>query len=178
MPVEYSFYKLCKDLLKPKRYVQSLQSKLELYIPRKDESYTPGYRRFLQKVIALRTYSVPLEDITDLFKLEKKIMQLMHADSQDGSATWYLDCCTGPVNAETCLLLTNYNLETPINAAVVQIQLDFTRKDDELFDGEEMGEDIQRVLAIYREQVQRMKDRIETEYKVLVNALDWANQAF
>ena len=48
----------------------------------------------------------------------------------------------------------------------------------ELFDGEEMGEDIQRVLAIYREQVQRMKDRIETEYKVLVNALDWANQAF
>ena len=97
MPVEYSFYKLCKDLLKPKRYVQSLQSKLELYIPRKDESYTPGYRRFLQKGIALRTYSVPLEDITDLFKLEKKIMQLMHADSQDGSPTWYLDCCAGPV---------------------------------------------------------------------------------
>lgn len=178
MPVDYSFYKLCKDLLKPKRYVQNLQFRLELYIPKKDESYTTAYRRFLQKIIALRTYSVPIDDIADLFKIEKKIMQLMHADSLSNSPTWYLEFCEGPIKPDSCLLLTNYDLETPISAANVQTQLDFARSERELFAGEEMGEDIHRVIAIYRDQVSKMKERVDTEYKVLVNALDWANQVF
>ncbi len=71
-PLEsYSFYQLCRKLMKPKPYVRHLQKKLDLYIPPNCEKYSREYLLFMRKIIAMRTYSVPYEMIVDIFKLEQ-----------------------------------------------------------------------------------------------------------
>ena len=178
MPDLMTIHQLCQRLHKSKPYVRTLQSKLELPVSRNPERYDDNYRRFLQKIIALRTFSIPFDLITELFGIEKKMLMLMHADSMTDSPTWYLECCSNTTKPEHCLLLTNYELENPIRSRDVQIHLNFRKREGELFAGSEMGEDIQRVIDRYLELVDQLKSRMNPEYNVLCNALDWANAAF
>jgi hypothetical protein len=173
----YSFYQLCRRLLKPKPYVRTLQKKLDLYIPPNGDKYSREYLLFMRKIIALRTYSVPYDMIEALFKLEKKIMILLHADALAKSPDWYLAFCGAPSDPDRCLLLTNYNLDNPISTGSVQTQLNFGGREEELFTGKDMGEDIHRILQIYQKQVADLQERIDHEYQVLISALDWANEA-
>jgi hypothetical protein len=179
MAKKYTLNEFCRSLGKAPPLVHQIQTGLGLHIPRRDEGYSPAYLGFMQKVVSLRTFSVPVADIADLFEKEKKILELLHVDSIADSPTWYLDACgcdDGP--ADNSLLLTGHNLGFPITAEVIQSNLDFRERDPELFTSREMGEDIRRVLKLYLKLLEKIKGKVETERPILEQALAWSAQAF
>lgn len=125
-------------------YVSGLQKRFELP-GMAGAGYSDAYLVFLRNLIALRTLNISEDILLDLWHLEKKLLQLLHADST-GSATWFLDSCAVGKNPERRLLLTNYDLGVPVTADEVQIGLNFADTAPELFAGREMGEDALRVL--------------------------------
>jgi hypothetical protein len=186
----YTFGELCKAVGKATTTVRNMQTALDLYVPSSApvhrgsrarrsarDRYSGAYLRFLRKVIALRTFNVPMEDIHALFLKEKKILELLHFDTMTTSPTWYLDACGPGEMSENHLLLTGYNLDFPLASEAIQSNLNFGRKDAELFAGAEMGEDVRRVLRLYLKLLRKIRARIETEKPVLVHALAWARSA-
>jgi hypothetical protein len=175
----FSFPDLCRILGKDAFTIKGLQRHLELHMPEKGGVYTQSYAIFMEKIVALRAFNVPQEDIKALFETEKKILRLLHVDTLTDSPTWYLDAC---VSAEDCegaadrLLLTGHRLDFPAGAPAVQHNLDFGRRDPELFKGVEMGEDIRRVFRKYLTLLDALTERIRKERPVLRNALDWAER--
>ena len=169
-----SFYEFCRRLGKSSPYVYHLQSKLGLNIPDKGEDYTEAYLAFMQTVVSLRTFSVPLDDIGQLFDTEKKLLKLLNVDRLTHSRTWYLDAC-GQVfsNVETRLMLTGYDFDLYIKPGSIQSNLDFGPKEAELFTGHEMGEDARRVFDVYVRQRDAVMERVQQEIPVLERALDW-----
>lgn len=173
------FGALCRILGKPPVYVLRLQQALELYVPGADEGYKRAYVCFLEKIVALRTFGIPLADVTDLFSKERRLLELLRFDALSDSPTWYLDGC-GRQGRELgdCLLLSGYSLGFSLDTPAYQPNLDFGRRDDHLFAGHEMGENIDRSLRIYREQAAKMCTRISQEIPVLQNALYWGERFF
>ena len=179
MLTTYSYNEMVETLAKPRMYVRSLQKKLDLYIPKGSKArYSQAYVRFLQKVIALRTFSVSLEKIVDIFEMEKKILVLLHIDTLTDSPTWYLDACENDGTLEQALLLTGYNIGFPLTATAVQAHLNFGVKDAELFTNREMGVDIRDVLRKYTEKVEVIQAIVRKETPVLERALFWADDTF
>jgi hypothetical protein len=172
----YSVKQVSDKLGKDPFFIRNLQKALDLHIP-DGEGYSLGYLRFLRKIVALRTFSVPMEDITRLFDIEKKILRLLRADTHSASPTWYLDACAGRGRHEFRLLLTGFDLGVPVAGGAIQTSLDFGSARPELFEGEEMGEDIGRILEQYLKLVERIRQRSQQEAPVLRHALAWSRQA-
>jgi hypothetical protein len=174
-----SFNDLCKALGKGPNYIRNLQTHLELHFPRKEQGYSKAYCHFLDRVIFLRAFSVPVDDIADLLRKEKKILELLHLDSMSDSPTWYLDMCPEEPNGTgTQLLLTGHELGFPVSGEVIQSNLDFKRRQAELFTSQEIGEDVRKVLRLYHKQLDKVRDRISAEKPILERALFWSEQAF
>lgn len=168
------FRDLCRVLGKSPVYVRNLQIRLGLHIPANGEGYPAAYAHFLRIIIALRTFSVPLDDIIALLETEKKLLILLKVDTLTSSKTWFLDAC-GSCSASTQrLLLTNHDIGHAIMPAGIQFNLDFSVRQPELFSGAEMGEDVRRVLALYHKWRNRVLDRVWAEEPVLQQALAWA----
>ena len=174
----YSFAELCQVLGKNSFFVRNLLRTLELPHDGKSGSYPQTYVRFLEKVVALRAFSVPLKTIRDLFEIEKKALHLLHLDSLSSSQTWYLEECCRESRSERCLLLTGYDVGFPVTAGVVQSHLNFNQKEVELFHGSEMGEDVRRVLELYIKLEQEVQAQVKRESRVLKEALSWAERVF
>jgi hypothetical protein len=175
----YSLQDMCRILGKDSFTVRNVQRHLELQVPGKGEAYTQGYLNFMEKIVALRAFHVQLDDIRELFEIEKKILRLLHVDTLTPSPTWYLDACDSPGEGNgngNRLLLTGYRLDGPVSAHAVQHTLDFGRRDRELFKGVEMGEDVRLVMRKYLDLLDNLTSRIEKEKPVLQNALDWADR--
>jgi len=172
----YSFSELCQALGKSRVLVRNLQNTLKLHIPDAEEGYSEAYLMFMEGIIALRTFSVSLEEIGDLFRKELKILRLLHVDSMSDSPTWYLDLCTCHKDREGRLLLTGHDLGFSTAAQAIQANLDFRERPTELFKGVEMGEDIRRVMTDYIELVSRVRSKVHTQKDVLKNALAWAQR--
>jgi len=173
------FGDLCRILGKPPVYVMRVQQALDLYQPSADEGYRRAYVCFLEKIVALRTFGVPLADIADLFAKERRLLELLRFDALSDSPTWYLDGCGRQARDQgDCLLLSGYCLGFSIETPAYQPNLDFGRRDDHLFAGHEMGEDICRSLGIYRAQAAKLCARISQEIPVLQNALYWGQRYF
>jgi len=147
-----TFPEMCHMLGKSGPYVHNLQSKMGLYIPGHGDDYSDAYVVFMQTVISLRTFSIPVDDICQLFETEKKLLKLLKVDSLTHSKTWYLDACG--LSRETRdgkrLLLTNHEIDLHIKPNAIQSNLDFGAKEKELFTGHEMGEDARRVYEVYQ----------------------------
>lgn len=178
MPDQYKFADFCRLLGKTNPYVRRLQRDLGLPVPAANDGYSNAYLRFMETVVALRTFNVPMNDISDLFEKEKKILQLLHVDSMADSSTWYMAPRNGGEHTENHLLLTGHNLGFPITSDAVQANLNFREKEPELFAGAEMGEDVRRVLKLYIKMLQRVDERVRSETPVLEEALAWAERAF
>lgn len=173
------FGDLCRILGKSPVFILRLQKALDLYVPPSDEGYQRAYVCFLEKIVALRTFGIPLPDIVDLFSKERRLLELLRFDALSDSPTWYLDGCGRRAGSEgDCLLLSGYCLGFSIDRPSYQPNLDFGRRDDHLFAGHEMGEDICRSLGIYREQAAKLCMRISREIPVLQNALYWGERYF
>lgn len=125
-------------------YLSGLQKRFELPAL-EGVAYSPAYLAFLRGVINLRTFDISEETLRDLWKLEKKLLQLLHVDSA-GSPTWFLDSCGATTHPERRLLLTNHDLGIPLTGSEVQTGLNFANSLPELFPGKDMGEDALRVL--------------------------------
>ncbi|MBT3192601.1 MAG: hypothetical protein HN341_08605 [Verrucomicrobia bacterium] len=178
MEDRYTFSRLCEILGKAPFYIANLQRSLGIYVPTSEEGYSAAYVSFMEKVVALRTFNVPTAEIVDLFSKETRILELLKFDSLSDSPTWYLDACGAPSRSDDNLLLTGYALGFPLHATAIQTNLDFGKRDDELFDGHEMGEDVSRSLEVYAKRVAKVRARIEKETPVLRNALFWGERVF
>ena len=125
-------------------YLSGLQKRFEL--PAFDGAgYPDAYLEFFRTVIYIRTFGVSEEILRELWRLEKKLMTLLHVDSS-GSRTWFLDAGGRTKHRERRLLLSNFDLGIPLDAREVQTGLDFSDRLPELFQEREMGEDALRVL--------------------------------
>ena len=118
---------------------------------------------------------MPMEDILDLFEREKSLLRLLKMDAFSDSPTWFLDNCDGNGNADCRLMLTGFDVGFPLERGLIQANLDFGRREQELFDSREMGEDAQRSLAAYLRMRERIKARVIQEKPVLEEALRWAD---
>jgi hypothetical protein len=175
------FGELCQMVGKDAVVVRNIQKQLHLHIPKKDGAYPQSYALFLEKVISLRAFHVPLEAIRDLFEVEKKLLCLLHVDSLTSSPTWYLDDCTS-LGAEEPqadrLLLSGHRLGFAPDTDSVQPTLDFGERHPELFTGNEMGENIGQVLRKYLALLHGIRERIEQEKPILENAMYWVERVF
>jgi len=172
----YSFSQLCRRIGRSPHFIRNCQSKLGLHIPKDSEGYSVAYRVFLETMIILRAFTVPLEDIVELFEAEKRILRFLRIDTLTLSPTWYLDQCGRDEGGVNRLLLTNYDLGGSITDGGVQFHLDFRGAHGELFSGAEMGQDAQRVMAAYETRLEKIRERVKTEEVVLRRALAWSAQ--
>lgn len=171
-----SFSQLCRRIGRSPHYLRNCQQKLGLHVPKDEEGYSAAYRAFLETVIILRAFSVPLEDIAELFEAEKRILRFLRVDTLTLSPTWYLDQCGRGTEGANRLLLTNQDLGGSISDGGVQFHLDFRGVHGELFSGAEMGQDAQRVMAAYETRLERLRERVRNEQIVLRRALAWSAQ--
>jgi len=80
-----------------------LQTRFELPII-EGVGYTDAYQDFLKCVVFLRVLNVSEELLRDIWKLEKKLLRLLHLDTT-GSKTWFLDACGQTTQPRRRLLL-------------------------------------------------------------------------
>lgn len=163
---------LSKALNRPAVYISGLQTRFEL--PQLHSiADSKAVLEFLRGIIALRAFNVPEESLRDLWRLEKKLLQLVHADSA-GSPTWYLDACGQGADRRRRLLLSNYDVGMDLTAGALQLGLDFASRPTELFAGKEMGEDAMRVLAQCVAINQKIFRQIKSELPGIRSAINWA----
>ncbi len=176
MATSLKFSELCQACGKSQVYVRNLLSNLGLPGPAKESSYSPSYARFIRTMVTLRTFSVPLAEIADLFTKEQIVLRLLKVDTLGTSPTWYLDQRENNGHKERRLLLTGYDVGFPIDGKVIQPNLDFTSRDKELFSAREMGEDVRHALDKYLELLAKIMDRVKQEQPILEQALQWAEE--
>ena len=129
MATALTFPELCQACGKSQGYVRNLLTNLGLPAlrslgeegpaPAKDSRYSSAYARFIQTIIALRTFSVPLGEIADLFTKEQIVLRLLKVDALGASSTWYLDQCDNKGHKDRRLLPVSYtHLTLPTNREV------------------------------------------------------------
>jgi hypothetical protein len=170
----HTFADLAKALNRSTVYVSGLQSRFELPVI-DGAGYSEAYLAFLQTVVRLRTLSITEETLRDLWHIEKKLLELLHADST-GSPTWFLDSCGASASPKRRLLLTNYELGAEVHGKGVQLGLNFADTAPELFAGQEMGEDALRVLNDYRKLYARISAEVNAEMPLVRASVTWAKR--
>ncbi len=165
---------LAKHLNRPAVVVSGFQTRFGLPVLQ-DSGYSEAYQAFLRTVVYLRTLGIAEERLLRLWRLEKKLLQLLHVDST-GSTTWFLDSCGAITRRDRRLLLTNYDIGIAVPAQALQLGLNFADKPPELFGGKEMGEDALRVLnEIIPLQAGIVAD-VAAEMPHLRETIGWANR--
>jgi len=165
---------MAKALNRSAVYLQGLQKRFELPIF-KGANYSDSYLLFLQTVITLRTLNVPEEAILELWRIERKLPQLLHADTT-GSPTWFLDSCGSRRKRNHRLLLSNFDLGVYLAPGTLQLGQQFSETAKELFTGSEMGEDVLALLDAYLKTSSAIRSSISAEIPQLRTALRFAKQ--
>ena len=133
-------------------------------------AYSDAYLEFLTKLAHLRALSIPEAALRNLWHIEKKLLLLLHADT-NGSPTWFLDACGATSHPEQRLLLSNYDIGVEIPSKTLQLGLNFSDKLPELFTGRQMGEDGLRVLHDYLQLCTRIHSDIRAELPLIRAAI-------
>lgn len=163
---------MAKALNRSPVYLSGLQARFELPAF-EDAGYSNAYFAFLRTVVFLRSLGIAEDTLLNLWHLERKLLQLLHADSS-GSPTWFLDCCGSITHRDRRLLLSNYDLGVTVASRELQLGLNFSAKHPELFSGTEMGEDALRILKDYVALYSRVRSDIATELPHIREAVKWA----
>lgn len=170
----YTLADMARELCRAPVYVKSLQTRFELPT-QSGNTYSKPYLAFLRKVVYLRTLSVSEEAILKLWRLEKKLMQLLNADVER-SPTWFLDQCGKRTHPRRRLLLTNYDTGTDLFMRKLQLGLPLRARAEELFEGREMGEDVLRVFGDYLSAYDRIRREAMEQIRLVRAAATWANR--
>ncbi len=172
MPDLLTLGDMAKTLNRSAVYLSGLQSRFELPAY-EGPAYSKAYLAFLSTIVFLRTLGISEETLLRLWQLEKKLLQLLHADST-GSPTWYLDACGSITRRDRRLLLSNYDLGVTVPSKALQLGLNFAEKLPELFGGAEMGEDALRVLNDYIALYNQIRSDLTAEVPRLREVVKWA----
>ncbi len=164
---------MAKALNRPVVYLRGLQTRFELPVVG-DAGYPDAYFAFLQSVVFLRILNIPEESLRELWRLEKKLLQLLNMDST-GSKTWFLDACGQTTHPQRRLLLSNYDIGVKLPSRTLQLGLNFASKLPEFFAGSEMGESAIRVLGQYLKICTRIQTGIDAESTLIRSAARWAS---
>ncbi len=135
--------------------------------------FSPGYAALIKKLLFLSVCGVPRKDIATLLRREKKLLEMLRADSLDPSPLWYENLCclkSGP----TRLLLSGYDLE---RTSGLQPGLDFKPRTQELFTPKEMGADALQALWNCRKTTAAIAARLDRDVPLLTAAVRWAEKA-
>jgi len=170
-----TYSQLCRHLGKPHLYIHAIKSRLKLHEPEKRAGYDSRYVAFLQTVVALRTLGVEMDEIADLFEIEKKLLCLLKVNTLTRAPVWYLAQCR-PGTAAGRLLLTHYPIRRLVTENTVQPHFDFGTQADELFSADEMGEDARAVLRLYRQHLGVITARVKAELPVLKETVRWVHR--
>ena len=154
---------------KPVPFIMNLQQKLALPVCK---TYSSGYAVLVKKLVFLSACAVPQKEIDALLTRERRLLELLKADSLDPSPEWFENLCTmksGPNR----LLLCGYDLGLKSG---VQTGLDFAEREKELFGHREMGADVLRALKLCREATAAVQFRLRQELPLLSAALKWGRK--
>jgi hypothetical protein len=151
-------------------YVRDLQARLELPV---QGPFSRAYLAFLKTFVALRTLNISEETLRELWHLERKLLELLHADST-GSQTWLLDSCGATAHRERRLLLSNFDMGVALTAPELQPGLNSSESLAELFSGQDMGEGALRVLRECIKLRARILAEISAELPHVRSAVKWA----
>ncbi len=165
---------MARRLHRPAVYLRSLQTRFELPVL-DGAGYSDAYLAFLRTLIHLRILGISEDRLRDAWRLERKLLQLLHADSS-GSPTWFLDACGQTSHPERRLLLSNYDMGLDLGIGAVQAELDFAVRPPELFQGRDMGEDAIRLFSECVWLQRKILDDVHLETPVVRSALTWANR--
>ncbi len=165
-----TFAEVCSRLNRSPVYVRGLQRRFALPIL-EGAAYSASYVAFLEGIIHLRVLGIQEDTLTHIWNLERKLMQLLHADST-GSATWFLDACGSAGKRDHRLLLSNFDIGTFLPSGAVQLGLNFSDTDKlELFTKAEMGEDAILVVRQYLPLHQQILRDVRLEVPVIRAAI-------
>ena len=165
---------MAKALNRSAVYQHGVQARFELPVF-EGAGYADAYLAFLRTVVFLRVLNVPEESLRTLWRLEKKLLQLLNMDSAaTGSPTWFLDACGRTTHARRRLLLTNHDLGVDLPSGTLQLALNFATELPELFAGRAMGEDALRVLGEYLKLHARLHADVSAEVPLVRAATRWA----
>lgn len=134
--------------------------------------YSPGYATLVKKLIWMDISSVPKKDIMSLLTRERKLLELLKADSHVPPNMWFEDQCKdtwGPGH----LLISGYSLG---HTSGVQTGLDFSERERELFKSEDMGDDALCALSLCMETQEAVISRLRQEIPTLTSALKWSRK--
>jgi hypothetical protein len=163
----HSLVDIARELKRPVIYLRGLQTRFELP---EFVGYSDAYLEFLTKLVHLRALSISEETVRNLWHIEKKLLLLLHADT-NGSPTWFLDACGATTHPEQRLLLSNFDIGVEIPSKTLQLGLNFSDKLPELFTGRQMGEDGLRLLHDYLQLCTRIRSDIQAELPILRAAI-------
>ncbi len=143
--------------------------------PARGKGYPEIYRSFFRQVVFLRLAQIPEEKIAELWTLEHKLMNLLHADTTS-SPTWMIDGHAMAGNDSRRLFLSRFDLGTDLQSACVQPGLDFSPAPAELFGGRDMGEDVLRLLDLYLAELKPVLATVAAQSALLAEAARWAGR--
>jgi hypothetical protein len=163
---------LSKALHRPVVYLHGVMARFELPLPG-EGAYPAPYQAFLRILVYLRAMNVSEDSLRELWGMEKKLLQLLHADSA-GSPTWFLDACGQTSHPRRRLLLSNYDMGAELGSRSLQPGLNFAASPAELFPGKEMGEDALMLLGKVQSLTRRIHGEVQQEAPMVRAALHWA----
>ncbi len=165
---------MAKVLNRSAVHLRGVQARFELPVL-EGAGYADAYLAFFRTVVFLRVLNVPEESLRTLWRLEKKLLQLLNMDSAaTGSPTWFLDACGRTTHPRRRLLLTNHDLGVDLPSGTLQLGLNFATELPELFAGKAMGEDALRVLGEYLKLYGRIQADMGAEVSIVRAATRWA----
>ncbi|MSU57972.1 MAG: hypothetical protein EXS35_07300 [Pedosphaera sp.] len=155
------------------QFLRGVQARFELPAF-EGAGYSSAYFALLRTIVYLRALNITDESLRELWHIEKKLLQLLHADST-GSPTWFLDSCGATAHPKRRLLLTHYDLGVEVPAKALQLGLNFAEDSlPELFAGADMGADALRVLGDYLKLYSRIRADLSAQDPLLREAMQWA----
>jgi hypothetical protein len=160
---------LSETLGRPALWISRMRKRFGLPVL---EDYPECYVAFLRKIRDLRNLGVSEEKLGDLWVLERKLIAILNLDLGGGDLS-LIEGCTVEADPARRLLLSNADLGVPLMARDVQAGLDFQKRPQELFEGQDMGEDALRVLGDYRTLLAGIRETVASERLVLKQTLRW-----
>lgn len=127
----------------------------------------------VRQIVYLRIAGVEMITIVRLWQLERKLIELLHGDSQ-GSESWMIDGWAEKGKIGQRLFLSRYAIGADLSSSALQPGLNFTEVTPELFAGVEMGEDALRVLKQYKDLYGRLTKLVRQVQTLLLETVRWA----
>jgi hypothetical protein len=170
--MSFTLSQMAGALNRPTVDIAAIQKRFGLPVV-KGEEYSEAYFVFVKGIEYLLTLNVSEDKIKILWRVEKRLLQLLRLNTTD-SPTWFLDSCGKTGHRDRRLMLSNCDVGFSLASESIQLGLDFSNKLSELFEAKEMGEDVRRLLNQYLEHSRDIKESLLKEVPHVRSAARWA----